>query len=116
MNYKNPSLVEEIEREYPEMTKEFKDIMFRQYELFCMKQSNYGPGNIAVGTSLQTNEDKKLSLTGIWFRVNDKIQRLKQLVVLSKEDNVGESVEDTLQDLSVYGIIAQIVSNGKWAK
>jgi len=38
MNYKNPSLVEEIEREYPEMTKEFKDIMFRQYELFCMKQ------------------------------------------------------------------------------
>jgi hypothetical protein len=116
MNYKNPSLVEEIEREYPEMTKEFKDIMFRQYELFCMKQSNYGPGNIAVGTSLQTDEDKKLSLTGIWFRVNDKIQRLKQLVVLSKEDNVGESIEDTLQDLSVYGIIAQIVSNGKWAK
>lgn len=116
MNYKNPSLVEEIEREYPEMTKEFKDIMFRQYELFCMKQSNYGPGNIAVGTSLQTDEDKKLSLTGIWFRVHDKIQRLKQLVVLSKEDNVGESIEDTLQDLSVYGIIAQIVSNGKWAK
>jgi len=101
MNYKNPSLVEEIEREYPEMTKEFKDIMFRQYELFCMKQSNYGPGNIAVGTSLQTH---------------DKIQRLKQLVVLSKEDNVNESIEDTLQDLSVYGIIAQIVSNGKWAK
>jgi len=116
MNYKNPSLVEEIEREYPEMAKEFKDIMFRQYELFCMKQSNYGPGNIAVGTSLQTDEDKKLSLTGIWFRVHDKIQRLKQLVVLSKEDNVNESIEDTLQDLSVYGIIAQIVSNGKWAK
>jgi len=116
MNYKNPSLVEEIERGYPEMTKEFKDIMFRQYELFCMKQSNYGPGNIAVGTSLQTDEDKKLSLTGIWFRVHDKIQRLKQLVVLSKEDSVGESIEDTLQDLSVYGIIAQIVSNGKWAK
>ena len=87
-----------------------------QYELFCMKQSNYGPGNIAVGTSLQTDEDKKLSLTGIWFRVHDKIQRLKQLVVLSKEDNVNESIEDTLQDLSVYGIIAQIVSNGKWAK
>jgi hypothetical protein len=81
-----------------------------------MKQSNYGPGNIAVGTSLETEDDKKLSLTGLWFRVNDKIQRLKQLVVLNKEDLVGESLEDTFQDLSVYGIIAQIVSNGKWAK
>jgi hypothetical protein len=41
---------------------------------------------------------------------------LKQLVVLNKQDLVGESLEDTFQDLSVYGIIAQIVSNGKWAK
>jgi hypothetical protein len=114
--YKNPDLVRQIESEYPEMTKEYKDIMFRQYELFCMKQSNYGPGNISVGTSLQTKDDIKLSLTGLWFRINDKIQRLKQLVVLGKEDNVGESLEDTFQDLSVYGIIAQIVSNGKWAK
>lgn len=116
IKYDNPKLVEEIEKEYPEMTDEFKRIMFTQYELFCMKQSNYGPGNIAVGTSLETDEDKKLSLTGLWFRVNDKIQRLKQLVVLNKEDMVGESLEDTFQDLSVYGIIAQIVSNGKWAK
>jgi hypothetical protein len=114
--YKNPDLVKQIELEYPEMTKEYKDIMFRQYELFCMKQSNYGPGNISVGTSLQTKDDIKLSLTGLWFRINDKIQRLKQLVVLGKEDNVGESLEDTFQDLSVYGIIAQLVSNGKWAK
>ena len=98
------------------MTDEFKRLMFTQYELFCLKQSNYGPNNISVGTKLETAEDKKLSLTGLWFRMNDKIQRLKQLVVLSKEDSVGESIEDTFQDLSVYGIIAQIVSNGKWAK
>jgi hypothetical protein len=48
--------------------------------------------------------------------MNDKIQRLKQLVVLSKKDNVGEAIEDTFQDMSVYGIIAQIVSSGKWGK
>lgn len=116
IKYDNPKIVEQIEKEYPEMTDEFKRIMFTQYELFCMKQSNYGPGNISVGTKLESDEDKKLSLTGLWFRINDKIQRLKQLVVLSKEDSVGESVEDTFQDLSVYGVIAQIVSNGKWAK
>lgn len=116
MNYKNPNLIQQVEIEYPEMTGEFKRIMFEQYELFCMKQSNYGPSNISVGTNLQTDDDKKLSLTGLWFRINDKVQRLKQLVILNKEDNVGESIEDTFQDLSVYGIIAQIVSNGKWAK
>ena len=116
IKYDNPQIIEQIEKEYPEMTDEFKRIMFTQYELFCLKQSNYGPNNISVGTKLETAEDKKLSLTGLWFRMNDKIQRLKQLVVLSKEDSVGESIEDTFQDLSVYGIIAQIVSNGKWAK
>ena len=48
--------------------------------------------------------------------MNDKINRLKQLVVLGNKDQVGEAIEDTFQDLSVYGIIAQIVKNGKWGK
>jgi hypothetical protein len=44
------------------------------------------------------------------------VQRFKQLVVLGKKDNVGEAIDDTFQDLSVYGIIAQLVKRGKWAK
>ena len=98
------------------MTYEIKRVMFTQYELFCKKQSNYGPENISVGTKLETEEEKKVSQTGLWFRMNDKIMRLKQLVVLGGKDNVGESINDTYQDLSVYGIIAQIVKNGKWGK
>ena len=90
--------------------------MFTQYELFCKKQANYGPDNISVGSNLETKDDIKISLTGLWFRMNDKIQRLKQMVVQGKKDEVGEAIEDSYQDLSVYGIIAQIVSNGKWAK
>lgn len=115
-NYVNPDVVLDIEQQYPEMTDEFKRICVQQYEIFCTKQSNYGPGNIAVGTSLSTQDDINLSLTGLWFRINDKVQRLKQLIVLGKKDNVGEAVDDTFQDLSVYGIIAQLVKNGKWAK
>jgi hypothetical protein len=114
--YSNPDVVSQIERQYPEMTAEYKKIMYEQYETFCLKQSNYGPSNISVGTSLTTDDDIKLSLTGLWFRMNDKIQRLKQLVVLGKQDNVGEAVDDTFQDLSVYGIICQLVTRGKWAK
>jgi hypothetical protein len=98
------------------MMAEYKRIMYEQYETFCKKQRNYGPGNISVGTTLQTNDDIKLSLTGLWFRINDKIQRLKQMIILGQPDEVGESVQDTFADLSVYGIIAQIVQNGKWGK
>ena len=32
-----------------------------QYELFLHKQHDYGPGNISVGTMLQTPEEVKLS-------------------------------------------------------
>ena len=116
LQYDNPKVVAEMEKQWPEMTQEFKRIMFTQYELFCLKQSNYGPDNISVGSDLKTEQDKRVSLTGLWFRMNDKVQRLKQLVVLGKQDNIGESCEDTFQDLSVYGIIAQLVSSGKWAK
>lgn len=108
--------VKECEERFPETTKEFKRIMREQYELFCAKQNNYGPENISVGTKLSTPEEITLSLTGIWFRQNDKINRLKQLVLLSKKDYVGETIQDTYSDLSVYGIIAQIVSRGKWGK
>ena len=115
-NNKELSAIEYCEKHYPQMTDEYKRIMWQQYETFCKKQRNYGPTNISVGTQLQSNDDIKLSLTGIWFRINDKIQRLKQLVVLGHVDEVGESIDDTFQDLSVYGMIAQIVKNGKWAK
>ena len=104
------------EKEFPETCQEFKNIMAEQYVLFCKKQKNYGPGNISVGTDLRSDGDVKLSLTGLWFRINDKIQRLKQLIILGHKDNVGESELDTFQDLSVYGIIAQIVSAKKWGK
>jgi hypothetical protein len=110
------SAIEYCEETYPQTCEEFKSILDEMYITFCKKQRNYGPGNISVGTTLETKEDVKLSLTGLWFRINDKVQRLKQLVVLGQPDEVGESIQDTYEDLSVYGIIAQIVQRGKWAK
>jgi len=108
--------VELCETKYPETTLEFKKIMEEQYILFCKKQINYGPYNISGGTSLKTDDDIRFSLMGLFFRMNDKVQRLKQLVVLGVGDTVGESIQDTYSDLSVYGIICQIVSRGKWGK
>lgn len=116
IQYDNPEVVRKIEQQYPEMMMEFKRIFFTQYEIFCAKMDGYGTENISLGTKLESNEDIKMSLTGLWFRMNDKINRLKQLVVKGNIDQVGESIEDTYQDLSIYGIICQLVKNGKWGK
>ena len=111
---KDNEAVEWCEKTYPKLTTEYKKIMMEQYILFCKKHRNYGTGNVNVGTNLETDGDVKLALTGLWFRLNDKIQRLKQLVVLGEPDTVGEAIDDTFQDLSVYGIIAQIVKQKKF--
>jgi hypothetical protein len=108
--------VEYCETKYPEMMKRFKEIQKEQYKLFASKQKNYGPGNISLGTSLNNDEDIRLSLMGLFFRMNDKIQRIKQLIVFNHSDEVGESVMDTYQDLSIYSVIAQLVTEGKWGK
>ena len=105
-----------IEKEYPETAKEFQKIQYEQWATFCKKQMDYGPSNIAMGTALKTKEDRRLSLIGLIVRINDKIQRLMNLVVKHNRDAQNEPVMDAFKDLSVYGIIAQIVDNGKWGK
>ena len=110
-------IVTQMEQEWPEMTKEFKRLQREQYELFLHKQHDYGPGNISVGTQLQTGEEVHLSLTGLWFRMNDKIQRLKNLLMSGRKNAVeNEPMEDAFLDVSNYGIMATIVKNGKWGK
>ena len=110
-------IISQMESEWPLMTKEFKKIQREQYELFLHKQHDYGPGNISVGTALQTDEEVHLSLTGLWFRMNDKIQRLKTLLMNKRESAVaGEPMEDAYLDVSNYGIMATIVKKGLWGK
>ena len=111
------TIVQQMEEEWPQMTSEFRRLQREQYELFLHKQHDYGPGNISVGSQLQTEEEVKLSLTGLWFRMNDKIQRLKTLLMGGREAAVnGEPMEDAFLDVSNYGIMATIVKNGKWGK
>mgnify|MGYP001462958584 FL=1 len=113
---KKEDIITIMEREWPVMTAEFRRLQREQYELFLHKQHDYGPGNISVGTNLQTPEEIKLSLTGLWFRMNDKIQRLKTLLMNDRESAVDEPLEDAYLDVSNYGIMATIVKNGKWGK
>tara|TARA_R100000995_G_C3482548_1_gene124926 strand:- start:1830 stop:2153 length:324 start_codon:yes stop_codon:yes gene_type:complete len=100
-----------VELKYPETMQEFDRINKEQIKLFAKKQHDYGPGNISMGGN------KELSLLALAIRMNDKVQRLLNILHNNKgEIAVEESLKDTFQDLSVYGVIAQIVSNDKWGK
>ena len=105
-----------IEKEYPETSMEFQKIQYEQWSTFCKKQMDYGPSNIAMGTSLNTDDEKRLSKIGLIVRINDKIQRLINLVVKNNREAQNEPVMDAFKDLACYGIIAQIVEAGKWGK
>jgi len=113
----NVNIVKHMEDKYPEMTSEFKKIQREQYELFLHKQHDYGPQNIAVGQMLVNEEEKRLSLMGIWFRINDKVERIKTILMRGDNGSLkGEGLVDSYSDISNYGVMAQVVARGKWAK
>ena len=111
------STINDFEKIYPELAKEFKIIQKEQYELFAGKMLDYGLGNIALGSTLEEEEDIQLSLTGIWLRCNDKINRLKNMLKRKGKSYVNdEPMIDSFIDISNYGIIAQLVMRNKWKK
>jgi len=115
MSNSTESAIPKLKEKHPEIAKAFETIMKDEYELFARKMLDYGKSNITVGTNLETPEEVKLSMTGLFFRMNDKIQRIKNLLVMNNQPNVeDESIIDTFKDLSIYGVIAQIVAAGRW--
>jgi hypothetical protein len=111
------STINDFEKIYPELAKEFKIIQKEQYELFAGKMLDYGLGNIALGSTLEEDEDVQLSLTGIWLRCNDKINRLKNMLKRKGKSYVtDEPMIDSFIDISNYGVIAQLVMRNKWKK
>ena len=106
-----------FEKEYPELSKEFKQIQKEMYEMFARKHMDYGLNNIALGGDiLNSKEDKTFSLTGLCIRLTDKISRLKNLLVNGKNFVKGEGMEDTFIDIANYGIIGLLVGRDKWKK
>lgn len=116
MRKTHPELaIEQFEKEYPELAKEFKAIQQEQYNITAKKMLDYGIGNIAQGTNLETEKEKKFALMAIFIRMNDKMNRWKNMILSDKEPQ-NESLMDTYKDLSNYAIIAQLVEKNKWKK
>lgn len=76
---------------------------------------DYGLSNISLGSNLEEKQDIHLSLTGIWLRCNDKINRLKNMLKRQGKNYVkDEPMIDSFIDIANYGIIAMLVLRGKW--
>jgi hypothetical protein len=115
IGYGNTKAVTDFEQKYPELAIKFKQVQQKQYELFASKMMDYGLSNISLGSTLEKEEDINLSITGIWLRCNDKINRLKNLLQRNGKNYVkGEAMIDSFIDISNYGIIAQLVMENKW--
>lgn len=87
-----------------ELEKYMAQLMVEKFNLFKKKQFSYGPNNIAA-----------LGERGIFVRMWDKLQRLKNLVWDNQPNPLqDESIEDTWGDLGIYAFMAILERQGKW--
>ena len=112
---KEISAIEQLEKEYPTIAAGYKKIIKEQYELFAKKHLDYGMANVAAGTQLANEEEKQFAITGLFFRLNDKVSRWKNLII-NKRSAKNEALSDTYQDITNYGIIAQMIDRDMWKK
>ena len=105
-----------IKENYPETEQNLQKVLNDMYLTFCKKQFDYGPGNIAMGTSLKTEEEVNMALLGIIVRLNDKINRLVNLSTKHNFEAQNEPIEDAFLDTAIYAAMALIVKNQKWGK
>lgn len=108
-------IIRVITEKYPATLQELKDIQRHQFETFAKKNTDYGLNNIMMGGNIDDPDDRMMALRGIAFRMNDKMERIKTLVLKGKTLQ-NESVEDSFLDISVYAMIALIVTRQKWGK
>ena len=107
--------IKNFEEKYPEASAEYKKITKNLYKTLCKKALDYGPENITLNLDISKEENKKMSLLGLWFRTNDKINRVKNILLSGKKPN-NESIEDSWLDMANYAIISLMVNRNKWLK
>lgn len=96
------NLLTDLKPEHEELILDFFDVLLNALAVFKYKQYDYGPGNIAG-----------FGEVGVLIRLNDKIERLKNLMLNNKEAT-NESVYDTWLDIANYGLIGLMCKENLW--
>jgi hypothetical protein len=106
-----------ISEKYPQTVNELIKLLEDEMGLFCKKQNDYGTNNVTKGQDLNTEDGKRVALAALIFRIDDKVQRLVNLVIKNPNSSaLNESITDSFIDISLLAKIALIVDSGKWAK
>ena len=115
MDAKHPpkTAVQILKEEYPTIYEGYQSIIDEQFELFAKKHLDYGMHNVSSGTNLDTADEVEFAMTGLWYRLSDKINRWKNMIISGRKAQ-NETLIDTFQDITNYGIICQLVFRDKW--
>lgn len=95
-------LAKDLNIETP-LGKKSLEIFLRNAQLLDKKNKDYGPRNISAFGEF-----------GVLVRVNDKVERLKNLMKKDKGGPENESITDTWMDLYNYGVIGEMCHKGLW--
>jgi hypothetical protein len=97
---KNPPSAREIlKNEYPTIYNGYQEVMDEQFELFAKKHLDYGMHNVSAGTNLETADEVEFAMTGLWYRLSDKINRWKNMIISGRKAQ-NETLIDTFQDVT----------------
>ena len=112
MNAKRPPSAREIlKKEYPTIYNGYQSIVDEQFELFARKHLDYGMHNVSAGTNLENPDEVEFAMTGLWYRLSDKINRWKNMIISGRRDQ-NETLIDTFQYVINYCVISQLVKRG----
>lgn len=75
----------------------FKSLTDKMNDVFKKKRNDYGP------TTSETYD--RFGPVSMLIRMYDKLGRLDNLLVKNKDNEVNESIDDTLLDLANYALI-----------
>ena len=78
-------------------------IIDEQFELFAKKHLDYGMGNVSAGTQLVNQEETDFAMTGLWYRLSDKINRWKNMILTGRKAQ-NETLIDTFVSVEPKGI------------
>ena len=83
----------------------FRAICDEMVATFIQKHQDYGKGNILSIKEL-----------GITFRLAEKIERLKNLLMNPGQTPANESIADNIKDIAVYAVIMEMFRRGTFQK
>lgn len=103
-----------LEKVSPGLADNFRHIQDEQYLLFLQKNLDYGPKNVTAGLNLENAEEVKFVLNGLWYRISDKVNRWRNLLMKGEIEVQNESLLDIFQDIANYACISSLVARGLW--